>query len=43
MQTSLARMIGVELPIFAERHRKMSFQDTLGGLPRTAPMLIWLD
>jgi glycine/D-amino acid oxidase-like deaminating enzyme len=43
MQTALARMIGVELPIFAERHRKMSFQDTLGGLPRTAPMLIWLD
>src|SRR4051812_13389378 len=30
MQTALARMIGVELPIFAERHRKMSFQDTLG-------------
>jgi glycine/D-amino acid oxidase-like deaminating enzyme len=43
MQFEMARMIGVELPIRAERHFKVSFADTLGGLPRTAPMLIWLD
>jgi glycine/D-amino acid oxidase-like deaminating enzyme len=43
MQTEMARMIGVDLPIRAERHYKISFADTLGGLPRNAPMLIWLD
>lgn len=43
MQSELARMIGVDLPITAERHFKVSFPDTLGGLPRNAPMLIWLD
>jgi glycine/D-amino acid oxidase-like deaminating enzyme len=43
MQTEMARMIGVDLPIRAERHYKVSFPDTLGGLPRDAPMLIWLD
>lgn len=43
MQTEMARMIGINLPITAERHFKVSFPDTLGGLPRNAPMLIWLD
>lgn len=43
MQTEMARMIGVDLPIRAERHYKVSFSDMLGGLPRNAPMLIWLD
>ena len=43
MQTEMARMIGVDLPIRAERHHKVSFPDTLGGMPRNAPMLIWLD
>lgn len=43
MQVEMARMIGVELPIRAERHFKVSFPDTLGGMPRNAPMLIWLD
>lgn len=43
MQVEMARMIGVDLPIRAERHFKVSFPDTLGGLPRNAPMLIWLD
>ena len=36
-------MIGVDLPIWAERHLKVSFPDTLGAVPRNAPMLIWLD
>ncbi|RDI62210.1 NAD(P)/FAD-dependent oxidoreductase [Microvirga subterranea] len=43
MQAEMAGMIGVDLPIRAERHFKVSFADTLGGMPRNAPMLIWLD
>ena len=35
-------MTGVDLPIFAERHHKVSFADT-AGVPRAAPMMIWLD
>jgi glycine/D-amino acid oxidase-like deaminating enzyme len=41
MQSELARMIGLDLPIRAEPHFKVSFPDT--RLPRSAPMLIWLD
>jgi len=43
MQRELAQMIGVALPLYAERHHKVSFADTLGGVPREAPMMIWLD
>jgi glycine/D-amino acid oxidase-like deaminating enzyme len=43
MQQEMARLIGLELPIIAERHHKVSFADTLGAVPRSAPMLIWLD
>ena len=43
MQKDMARMLGVDLPIVAERHFKISLADTLGALPRTAPMMIWLD
>jgi glycine/D-amino acid oxidase-like deaminating enzyme len=42
MQKDMARLIGVDLPLVAERHRKVSFSDPLGAM-RTAPMLIWLD
>ena len=42
MLNNVARLIGVELPIVAERHRKASFPDPLGVM-RTSPMLIWLD
>ena len=42
MQKEMARMAGVDLPIFAERHHKVSFADT-DGVPRSAPMMIWLD
>lgn len=38
-----ARLVGVDLPLFAECHHKISFPDTLGVVPRSAPMLIWLD
>jgi len=42
MQKEMGRMAGLDLPIFAERHHKVSFADT-EGVPRVAPMLIWLD
>jgi glycine/D-amino acid oxidase-like deaminating enzyme len=43
MQAEMAQLIGVDLPIYAERHHKVSFADTRSALPREAPMLIWLD
>jgi len=43
MQKEIAALIGVELPVFAERHLKISFPDRLGAVPRASPMLIWLD
>jgi glycine/D-amino acid oxidase-like deaminating enzyme len=42
MQRQVAALIGVDLPILAERHRKASFPDPLGVM-RASPMLIWLD
>jgi glycine/D-amino acid oxidase-like deaminating enzyme len=42
-QKNLAALAGLDLPLFSERHRKVSFQDTLGAMPREAPMMIWLD
>lgn len=39
----LAVLVGIDLPIFAERHFKISIPDTLGIVPRGAPMSIWLD
>jgi glycine/D-amino acid oxidase-like deaminating enzyme len=43
MQKEVARLVGVELPIYAECHHKVSFHDPLGVVPQQAPMLIWLD
>ena len=40
---SVAKMIGVELPLFSERHLKIAFDDYLGVIPREAPLLIWTD
>jgi len=39
----VGRLLGVELPVFCERHAKAAFNDTLGVVPRHAPMLIWTD
>jgi glycine/D-amino acid oxidase-like deaminating enzyme len=41
MQKEMAGLVGIDLPIFAERHHKVSFADT--QVPRSAPMMIWLD
>jgi glycine/D-amino acid oxidase-like deaminating enzyme len=42
MQMDMGRLLGIDLPIVAERHFKVSFPDPLGAM-RPAPMLIWLD
>jgi glycine/D-amino acid oxidase-like deaminating enzyme len=38
-----ARMLGLELPVFAELHAKVSIRDHKGVFPREAPLLIWSD
>jgi glycine/D-amino acid oxidase-like deaminating enzyme len=43
LQGELGRMLGVDLPIYNELHLKASINDTLGAVPRHAPMLIWDD
>jgi glycine/D-amino acid oxidase-like deaminating enzyme len=39
----VARLLGVELPVVAERHAKVALHDVRGAVPRDAPMLIWCD
>ena len=39
----VAALLGLDLPVYAERHVKIAFGDTLGAVPREAPMLIWTD
>jgi glycine/D-amino acid oxidase-like deaminating enzyme len=39
----VGRRLGVDLPVYCERHAKVAFNDTLGAIPREAPMLIWTD
>jgi sarcosine oxidase, subunit beta len=40
---SVGRLLGVELPVFCERHGKLAFNDVLGTMPRDAPLTIWTD
>src|SRR5207249_3927232 len=39
----VARLLGVELPVWCERHAKFAFNDVRAAVPRHAPMLIWTD
>ena len=39
----VGRLLGVELPVFCERHAKVAVNDNLGVVPRHAPMMIWTD
>jgi glycine/D-amino acid oxidase-like deaminating enzyme len=39
----VGRLAGVELPVYCERHAKVAFTDSLGAVPRHAPMMIWTD
>jgi sarcosine oxidase, subunit beta len=43
LSPDVARMAGVDLPIFAELHLKVAYRDHLGVVPRDAPMIIWSD
>lgn len=43
MSPRLARLVGLELPLHASLHHKVSFRDHLGAFPRDAPMLLWTD
>jgi glycine/D-amino acid oxidase-like deaminating enzyme len=43
MTKALTSTLGIDVPIFAERHHKISLPDTLAAVPRGAPMVIWLD
>jgi glycine/D-amino acid oxidase-like deaminating enzyme len=39
----VGRLVGVDLPVFSERHEKVAFKDHLGVIPRDAPFVIWAD
>jgi glycine/D-amino acid oxidase-like deaminating enzyme len=43
MQRAVGQMLGVDIPVFAERHIKIAFNDHLRVLPRDAPMVIGTD
>jgi glycine/D-amino acid oxidase-like deaminating enzyme len=43
MLQEVSHMLDIDLPVFHERHLKVSLKDTLGILPRNAPLLIWED
>ena len=43
LQKSVGSLLDIDLPITCELHAKAAFADPLGVLPRTAPMLIWMD
>ena len=39
----VARMLGVDLPLFHELHAKLTFRDTSHVVPRDVPFVIWSD
>ncbi len=39
----VGQMVGVDLPVYAELHVKVSYRDDAGVFPREAPLLIWTD
>jgi sarcosine oxidase, subunit beta len=43
MQRAVGQMLGVDIPVFAERHIKIAFNDHLRVLSRDAPMVIGTD
>ena len=40
---SMGRLLGLDLPVFCERHAKVAFNDVLKAMPREAPVTIWTD
>ncbi len=43
MQRAIGQMLGVDIPVFAERHIKIAFNDHLHVVPRNAPLVIGTD
>ncbi|MFK7963617.1 MAG: NAD(P)/FAD-dependent oxidoreductase [Burkholderiaceae bacterium] len=43
MLKEVVALLGIEMPVVAERHLKISLPDGRGVIPSDAPMLIWLD
>jgi glycine/D-amino acid oxidase-like deaminating enzyme len=43
MLARVARLVGVDLPVWSEAHDKLVFRDSIGAIPREAPMIIWAD
>jgi glycine/D-amino acid oxidase-like deaminating enzyme len=43
LQQEVGRLLGIELPLYHERHLKASINDPLGLIPRHAPMVIAAD
>jgi glycine/D-amino acid oxidase-like deaminating enzyme len=39
----VGHLLGVDVPVFNELHGKVIFEDTLGVVPREAPLMIWSD
>ena len=39
----VGRLLGLEIPVFCERHAKVAFNDVLGAVPRSAAVTIWTD
>jgi glycine/D-amino acid oxidase-like deaminating enzyme len=39
----VAALVGVELPVFHELHRKLFFDDHLGIVPRESGLVVWSD
>jgi sarcosine oxidase, subunit beta len=40
---NVGRLLGIDLPVFSERHVKLAFEDRLHAIPREAPMIINAD
>jgi glycine/D-amino acid oxidase-like deaminating enzyme len=43
MLKPVAKMFGINLPVYSELHTKVSFSDPLGAFPRDTGLLIWTD
>ena len=41
--SDVARLVGIELPVWCERHVKLAFNDAHGAIGRDAPLIIWTD
>lgn len=39
----VGQLLGVDIPVFNELHGKVIFEDSLGVVPREAPLMIWDD